>query len=212
MPYRKAAKIPPYEAALREAGLEAVPVLASGTVTLDGCAGLILLGGTDVNPSRYGQQPQAETDPPDDERDTLEWELINHAIEKDMPILAICRGLQVLNVYHGGTLLQHLDSRDHDPPTAVYSLPAHEISIEPDTQLARIAQSSSWAVNSRHHQAVERVGSGLRVSAKASDGVIEALERPDRTFVVAVQWHPEDQAPQDADQRKLFTSFAAACR
>ena len=212
LPYRDARKLPAYEAAVRAAGLDPHSVPASGKVSLDGFAGLVLLGGSDVNPKLYGQSPQSETDAPDDERDTVELELIDQAVRRDLPILAICRGLQILNVYHGGTLIQHLASRRHDPETDDPSIAAHQISIGADSALARIAQTQSWHVNSRHHQAVDKIGAGLRLSAMdTEDGAIEALERPDRTFVIAVQWHPEDQVPKDPEQRKLFQSFAEAC-
>jgi putative glutamine amidotransferase len=115
-------------------------------------------------------------------------------------------------VAHGGTLIQHLDNsavhvvRGHDP-----GLPAHQILVQPDTRLAAILGDGVHAVNSRHHQAVERVGAGLHVTARSTpDGVIEALERGDRSFALAVQWHPEDQARQDVTQKKLFTAFATA--
>jgi len=212
MPYRKEGKVAPYATAVRAAGLEPRAVAASGSLTLDGVAGLVLLGGTDVNPARYGQEAREATDQPDDERDGIEWELIDTAIRNDVPILAICRGLQILNVYQGGTLIQHLASRRHDPETDDFTSAAHDVSIEPDSALARIAGVSRWAVNSRHHQAVDAVGTGLRVSATATeDRVIEGLERPDRSFVVAVQWHPEDQVLKYPEQLKLFAAFANAC-
>jgi putative glutamine amidotransferase len=126
--------------------------------------------------------------------------------------LAICRGLQLFNVAHGGTLIQHLDNsafhvvRGNDP-----AVPAHEIVVAADSRLASILGGGVHAVNSRHHQAVERVGAGLTVAARSTpDGVIEALERNDLPFAVAVQWHPEDQARSDLSQKKLFAAFRAA--
>lgn len=211
LPYRNPKKLAAYENAVRAAGLEPLSVPASGKVSLDRAAGLVLLGGTDVNPARYGQPVQPETDQPDEERDAVELDLIDKAIEKDLPILAICRGLQILNVYHGGTLIQHLASVLHDPETEDYTIPAHEVSIASETQLAQIAGSDRCGVNSRHHQGIDQPGKGLRVSARAADGVIEGLERPDRTFVVAVQWHPEDQVFKAPEQLKLFQRFAEAC-
>jgi putative glutamine amidotransferase len=172
---------------------------------------LLLMGGTDVNPKCYGAVTAPETDSPDDERDRVELELLHTALERDIPILAICRGIQILNVYHGGTLIQHLGSTRHDPEKDDHSGPAHEIQFSPDSRLAQIAGATRWEVNSRHHQAVAQVGDGLHVSARDSeDGVIEGLERRDKRFVVAVQWHPEDQLARYPEQLRLFQSFAAA--
>jgi putative glutamine amidotransferase len=212
IPFRHASKVQAYQKAVCAAGLEAVPVLTSDTVSLDGFGGLLLMGGTDVNPARYGKPTQPETEQSDDERDAIELELIDEAIRKDLPLFAICRGLQILNVYHGGTLIQHLsDLAQHDPEIEDKAAPAHEISIAPDTLLAQITGAERWKVNSRHHQAADTIGAGLRVSARADDGTIEGLERADKNFVVAVQWHPEDQVVGDPEQLKLFRRFAEAC-
>lgn len=214
MPYRHQRKLGPYERAARAGGLEPVPVLASGNVSFGNTAGLLLIGGSDVNPARYGAEARPETDQPDNERDAVEIELIDEALRRDLPILAICRGLQILNVYHGGTLIQHLASSRHDPNPELEdkAAPVHSVSIEPESRLAEIAGTQEWRVNSRHHQAAATVGVGLRVSAiDADDGTIEALERPDRSFVVAVQWHPEEQVFDYPEQLKLFRSFAEAC-
>jgi putative glutamine amidotransferase len=210
LPYRRADKLRSYEEAARAAELEPVAELANRPLSLDGFDGLMLLGGSDVNPSRYGEKPQAETNEPDDERDTAEMELIDRALARDLPVLAICRGLQILNVYHGGTLIQHLGSELHQPEFEDKGKAAHEVTIEPDTLLARIAGVNRWKVNSRHHQAAGKAGAGLRISARAEDAAIEALERPDKRFVLAVQWHPEDQFMKDREQLKLFTRFAEA--
>lgn len=212
IPYRHAKKVKAYEDAARAAGMQPEPVLTSGPLSLDGFAGLLLMGGTDVNPQRYGESAQPETDQPDNERDEVELQLIHDAIEKDLPILAICRGLQILNVYHGGTLIQHLSSAErHDPESGNPALPVHAVMIEPGSLLLDIAGTSYWQVNSRHHQAAAEIGAGLRVSARDSeDGTLEALERPDKRFVVAVQWHPEDQVLGNPEQLKLFRRFADA--
>jgi putative glutamine amidotransferase len=212
IPYRHAKKVKPYEDAARAAGMAPEPVLTNGPLSLDGFAGLLLMGGTDVNPQRYGETAQPETDQPDDERDELELQLIDDAIEKDVPIFAICRGLQILNVYHGGTLIQHLSSAErHSSEVRNPAVPVHEVAIEPGSLLADIAGASSWQVNSRHHQAAAEIGAGLRVSARDSeDGTVEAVERPDKRFVVAVQWHPEDQVGGNPEQLKLFRRFAQA--
>jgi putative glutamine amidotransferase len=194
-----------YEAALREVGLEPV----RNPESLDGLAGLLLTGGTDVNPALYQEAPHPETQQPDDKRDQLEIRLLNQALESNLPVLGICRGLQLFNVAHGGTLIQHMKGHEKRMDLPV-SADNHKIAVEPGTQLAAIVGEGEIPVNSRHHQAVGELGSGLRVSAMSSDDVIEAVERPDKTFAVAVQWHPEDRCMIDARDRKLFESFAAA--
>lgn len=204
----------PYEEAIRLAGIDPVMTLANESLSLDGLGGLILTGGTDVNPALYGQERQPETEKPDELRDRVELALIADALERDLPLFAICRGLQILNVQHGGTLIQHISSvARHRRRTENRALPAHQVSVEPGTLLSDVAGVPGWPVNSRHHQAVDRVGTGLVVSARDSeDGTVEALERPDRSFVLAVQWHPENQAPVDAGQLRIFQRFAEALR
>jgi putative glutamine amidotransferase len=212
VPFRHEKKLKAYEDAIRAAGMEPIPAFVGGAVALDGAAGMLLMGGTDVNPKRYGEAARPETDEPDDRRDEVELRLIDEALERDLPILAICRGLQILNVYHGGTLIQHLAAIEtHDIEAEDKAAHAHEVQIEGNTRLAQIAETERWRVNSRHHQAADKIGAHLRASAHAmDDGTIEALERPDRRFVVAVQWHPEDQVRRDQEQLKLFRAFADA--
>jgi len=192
----------PYIEALKKAGVE----LVEGDHLL-GFDGLVLMGGTDVNPALYGEERGPETDEPDDARDQLECSLIEEALVRDLPILGICRGLQILNVQHGGSLVQHMEGHQVRTPEN-RGLPVHSVAIEPGTHLAVIAGPKlKWEVNSRHHQAIARVGEGLVISARdPRDGTIEAVERPDKRFVVAVQWHPENQT----EMAKLFCAFAAA--
>ena len=201
------AKLPPYERALRVVGLE--PVL--NPESLDDSGGLVLAGGTDVNPELYGQTKAPETQDPDIARDTREQRLIREALDRNLPVLAICRGMQMLNVTLGGTLTQHLPNaaehvrRTHDP-----SEPAHDVVLAPDAMLSQVLEGNRIPVNSRHHQAVRMLSPSLRVSAVSPrDHVIEAVEMPDRRFVFGVQWHPEDRIDCDAD-RRLFESFARA--
>ena len=211
LPFRHLKKAKAYETALRAGGMEPLPVSVDDPMPFDRAAGLLLMGGTDVNPKRYNSDAEPETDPPDDARDQVELDLIHAALERDLPIVAICRGLQILNVYHGGTLIQHLGAARHDPEKDDHSGPAHEIEFSPGSRLAQIAGVARWQVNSRHHQAVARVGDNLHVSARdPEDGVVEGLERRDKRFVVAVQWHPEDQIVRRPEQIRLFQSFAAA--
>lgn len=213
IPYRVKRKAGPYETAVREAGMEPLLKEADQGLCLDGVQGLLLTGGTDISPQLYGEEPAPETDGNLDlQRDEVEMALITEALRRDVPIFAICRGLQILNVQHGGTLIQHLDtSNHHKQKTPAPSIPIHPVSIVPGTKLREIAGVESWDVNSRHHQGAGQVGTGLIVSAvDPMDGVIEGLERPDKRFVIAVQWHPEDQTAQDERQRKLFQAFREA--
>lgn len=195
--YRNDKKIAPYVDALRSAGIEPVLVSPESGIESLGGMGLVLTGGTDLDAAMYGAERIAAADEPDRERDAMEQRLLREALERDLPVLAICRGMQLFNVIHAGTLLQHIEG--HKTP--------HEVTVEADTKLAGIFSAGARPVNSRHHQAVDRVGRGLMVSARAADGVIEGLERSDRRFAVAVQWHPEDLMPQD---RRLFEAFGEA--
>jgi putative glutamine amidotransferase len=210
--YREAADVEPYARALEAVGAEPLLEEARPGLKIGSCGGLLLTGGSDVDPSLYGETPSPETEPPDPDRDAAEGVLIDEALARDLPLLAICRGLQILNVHLGGSLIQHLPTAArHVRRTADKSLPAHRVAIEPGTVLSSIAGTETWEVNSRHHQAIARLAPGMRVCARdPEDGTIEAVELPRRRFVLAVQWHPENQAPKDSGQRNLFESFAAA--
>ena len=210
--YREADRVLPYRDALLAAGLDPVMREANRPLSLGDSAGLVLTGGSDVDPALYGEPRQAETEPPDEERDALEASMLEKALAQDLPILAICRGLQILNVSQGGTLIQHVAPlHRHERSDVSHELPVHPVTIQPDTLLSTIAGTNTWEVNSRHHQAVRTVAGNLRVSAfDPEDCTIEALEHPDRRFVLAVQWHPEDQARIDPGQLKIFQSFGAA--
>lgn len=196
---------------MRAAGIEPV----RNPESLKGLDGLLLSGGSDVNPKYYGQQRLRESETPDDARDALELALLKEALAANLPVLGICRGLQLLNVFQGGTLIQHLDSTDVHRQKADGAEPgkhpaAHRVWVAPETRLAGIIGGGGHDVNSRHHQAVENLGQGLKVSAIAADGVIEGLELPGAAFAVAVQWHPEDRILVNPADRQLFEAFAAA--
>lgn len=210
--YRELSAVEPYARAMEAAGVEPVLEEARPGLTMGKCRGLLLTGGGDVDPALYGETAAPETEAPDPDRDAAEAALIDEVLSRDLPLLAICRGMQILNVRLGGSLVQHLPGAAHHVRrTPDRSLPAHRVSIEPGTMLADIAGRETWEVNSRHHQAVARLGSGLRICATdPDDGTVEAIELPARRFVLAVQWHPENQASKDPEQRKLFQSFAAA--
>ena len=173
--FRERVKVEPYAEAL-QAGIDPVLISPQQPESLAGLAGLVLTGGTDLNPARYGEAPHPRNETPDDERDELETKLLNEALQADLPVLAICRGMQLFNIVHGGSLIQHLKNADaHEVRSIDPALAAHEIMVEPDSHLGYILGAGAHAVNSRHHQAVQRVGTGLRVTAKSSaDGIVEA--------------------------------------
>lgn len=206
--YRFEEKYPPYRDAVRAVGLEPVPIVPPGIETLQGLDGLLIAGGTDLNPSLYHQGPHPACEPPDDERDAMEIRLLQLALQADLPALCICRGLQLFNVALGGDLLQHLDQTPLHRQRGVTD--AHPIDIVPGTKLAAIVGPHSFHVNSRHHQAAGRVAPGLVVSARSADGIIEGLELPGPRFALAVQWHPEDRVPDRAEDTALFREFAVA--
>jgi putative glutamine amidotransferase len=188
-----------YRRGLAAAGIEPVENVRS----LTGLDGLLLAGGTDVDPALYGEPAAPETEEPDRERDSLERALVAEALERDLPVFGICRGIQLLNVALGGTLEQHIE--DHKRPKV---REVHPVRIEPGSLLARILGAGDYMVNSRHHQCAGRIAAALRVSATAPGGVVEAVELPGKRFVLAVQWHPE--ARLDSPDLKLFEAFAAA--
>jgi len=189
-----------YRRALAESGIRPVENAAS----LAGLDGLLLAGGSDVNPALYGAPPGPATSPPDELRDRLEIALLGEALERDLPVLAICRGLQLLNVALGGTLLQHIEG--HKRPA---EQEAHAIAIAPQSRVAAILGSDRHTVNSRHHQCVDRLADGLEATARATpDNIIEALELPGKRFVLAVQWHPEERT--DGLDGRLFAAFRDA--
>jgi putative glutamine amidotransferase len=198
-------KLAPYIEALCQVRIQPLTLPPDTAASLDGLQGLLLTGGGDVDPGLYGQPRQTATQHVDRARDTLELRLLDEVLRRDLPVLAICRGLQMLNVALGGTLKQ--DIADHRKPGVGE---VHSVNLVPGTRLADIVGADSCLVNSRHHQAVARVGQGLVVSAEAPDGAVEGLEHPGKRFVVAVQWHPEDRVLSHACDRRLFEAFARA--
>lgn len=176
--------------------------------------GLVLPGGGDVNPSHYGQSTAAETYGVIALRDEFEFALCSAALELSLPLLAICRGTQVLNVALGGTLRQHItdDFPGHGKPGVEGGQNVHPVSIEPDSRLGRAIGVSTAACSCHHHQAVDHLGAGLRVTASDADGTIEAVELDGPAWVTGVQWHPEDTAALDPVQQSLFDAFVAVAR
>ncbi|MFE7212226.1 gamma-glutamyl-gamma-aminobutyrate hydrolase family protein [Streptomyces sp. NPDC001698] len=156
---------------------------ASVVARLDG---LVVAGGPDVEPERYGAEREPRTGPPSRERDTWELALIRAALDSGTPLLGICRGMQLLNVALGGTLVQHIDGHTED--VGVFG--SHPVTPVAGTRYAAVVPEETY-VPTYHHQAVARLGEGLRTSAHATDGTVEAVELPGDRFVLGVQWHPE---------------------
>ena len=207
-----------YVTALESAGL--IPLIvpplsraSAAAVILDSVSGLVLTGGEDIDPARYGEKRHEKIRSINAARDATEIALIEEAKARGKPILAICRGIQILNVALGGTLVQDIPSQldtkiahDEDSPRNSRS---HDISIEPGSLIAKAVGTEHCTVNSFHHQSVKRVADGMRVTARSPDGVIEGLESADDWWVIAVQWHPEEMtdSPEPWD-RGLFKAFA----
>jgi putative glutamine amidotransferase len=210
-------------------GADAVPVLVPAlgpeldwSVLLDACDGLLFTGSeSNVEPHHYGGPASMPGTLHDANRDATTLPLIPRAIAAGLPVLAICRGFQEMNVAYGGTLWQrlhevpgHLDHRDdEDLPLEEQYGPAHEVRLEPGGLLQKIAGGGRLRVNSLHSQGVQRLGVGLAVEARAPDGLVEAFRVADTTtFAVGVQWHPEWQFEKNPFSRVLFAAFGEACR
>ncbi|MGH7765628.1 MAG: gamma-glutamyl-gamma-aminobutyrate hydrolase family protein [Candidatus Dormibacteraceae bacterium] len=198
----------PYRRAVVAAGAEAVDVLP-GTEELPEVDGLLLPGGWDVDPSFYGEKPDDKVGPTDKELDSTELELFRQARERALPILGICRGQQVINVAMGGSLIQHLE--EHDARAIGRRHLAHTIEVEPDSELSHAAGEDTIQVNSLHHQAIKKLGSGLHQSARGEDGTVEGVESDDG-LIVAVQCHPEELTTDLPWARRLFERFVARAR
>ena len=179
--------------------------------------GLMLSGGVDINPLLFGEEPHPKLGNVDAKRDVIEIFLTKEALKRNLPIFAICRGIQTLNVAAGSALYQ--DISQHPQPTIQHSQNAdrwhgsHTISIKPDSLLFRIVCKHSIFVNSYHHQAVKEPAEGFIVSAHTKDKIIEAIESPEHDFVLGVQFHPENMWERDPDAFALFEAFVDfACR
>lgn len=184
------------------------------------CDGLLLPGGEDVDPALYGQAARRETNKTSPDRDEMELALARWAVEEGRPLLAICRGIQVLNVALGGTLYQDIAAQRHEAgkhdhyPNLPRDLLVHRVLVEPGSRLADLWAGLSpdpW-VNSLHHQAVCDVAPRLRAAAHALDEIVEAAEVQDHPFALAVQWHPEELADRDPHSQRLFAALVEACR
>ena len=208
--------LPGYLEGLQEAG--ATPVILSLTEDreeiehlVDICDGILLTGGHDVDPSVYGEEALNGTVLCCKARDNMERLVLEDAMQKDKPILGICRGIQLINALLGGTLYQDLPTQhpsdiDHHQ-TPPYDVPVHDVFIKKDSPLYDCLGSDRISVNSYHHQAVKDVAPCLEVMAESEDGIVEALYKPFYRFLWAVQWHPELSYKKDDNSRKIFKAF-----
>lgn len=210
-----------YMQVLLQAG--GIPVLLSPDMDSSSMAscielldGFMLAGGGDVVPERFGEEAIPELGETTPVRDAFELEILGKIIERQMPVLGICRGIQVMNVAIGGTLYQDLPAQYHPEDLSPlshkqeepYEIPTHTVQIEPLSLLHSLTGQNELQVNSMHHQSVKAIAAPLRVVARATDGVVEALEHPGLPFFLGVQWHPERLA--DEASRQLFKGFIKA--
>ncbi|WP_202078326.1 gamma-glutamyl-gamma-aminobutyrate hydrolase family protein [Caldalkalibacillus salinus] len=180
--------------------------------------GLLLAGGGDIDPTLFEEEPVPGLGSITPERDTLELSLAKHALESDIPILAICRGIQILNVAAGGNMYQDLDTQYGEKSLLQHMQVAptwhasHTVAITPSSKLHAIVGSEKVKTNSFHHQAVKDAAPGFIVSAESTDGVVEAIESLKHSYVIGVQWHPECMPLTHHPSRAMFQSFVGACQ
>lgn len=211
-----------YTKALVDVGLIPVilppvdPVLAAASLT--DVAGLVLTGGEDIDPHRFGEEPHPANGAPHAGRDAYEFSLVRAAYERRIPTLAICRGAQVVNVALGGTLIQDIPTQhpsgiDHNQ-SARRTERVHDVSIDSDSRLSEILADTCIRTNSSHHQAIGRHAPAMRIVGRSPDGIVEAAESVDPAWwMIAVQWHPEELTGDDDDwDRRLFAGFAGEVR
>jgi putative glutamine amidotransferase len=213
-----------YIHALEQVGLAPMLVTpahspAAVAAILDACAGLVLSGGEDVDPARYGESPSPALGAVEPLRDAMEFRALEVAERRGMPILGICRGLQVLNVHFGGTLYQDIATERPSDLLHQQREPwdhrTHGATVRPGSLLHRIVGEGQLRINSFHHQAIKHLGRGLLVTARADDGLVEAIEHQDYPWLLGVQWHPErNEAAASASDpdRVIFLAFTEAVR
>jgi putative glutamine amidotransferase len=179
------------------------------------CDGLVITGGAfDIEPSRYGEERRAGCGPAKVGRTDFEWALCEAAIAARLPLLGVCGGMQLMNVVRGGSLHQDLPRElglSHEQPPPL-DAPSHEVEIASGTLLASLVGAAPLPANSTHHQAVNQPGAGVLVSARARDGVVEAIELPDASFALGVQWHPESVAHREPRHAAIYGGLVAAAR
>jgi putative glutamine amidotransferase len=181
--------------------------------------GIMISGGGDMDPAGYGEEALPQVAGVNPVRDELELYLIRRAVEDDKPLLAICRGQQVLNVALGGSLIQDIPAQcatatKHDYPADIwFERIVHPVTVEKDSHLyAVMDETAAFGVNSLHHQAINHLGAGLAVTARAADGIIEAVELPGQSFMIGVQWHPEALFDDHPLMLRLFEGLAQAAK
>lgn len=213
--------LPGYMKALEECG--ALPIMLPLTDDEDElieafslCDGILLTGGHDVSPAVYGSSPIKECGVPCDLRDKMEAFLLDLSLECDKPVFGICRGIQFMNAYLGGTLYQDLpsqyDSSTEHHMTKPYDQAIHEVEVIEGTHLACIIGAGKRGVNSYHHQAIKDLAPGLKKMAISEDGLIEAVEVEGKLFAIGVQWHPEFSYENNEDSIKILQAFVEACK
>jgi putative glutamine amidotransferase len=214
-PYPGAVTLPrAYTDAVQRAG--GLPVVVNDAPDTDALIervdALVLTGGADLDPATYGEAQHAETYGVDSTVDAFELELTRRAVAAGLPTLAICRGMQVLNVALGGTLYQHIPEEPgverHGRPGEADGRLEHPVDVETGSLLAEVMNTTNVIASCHHHQAVAKLGDGLRVTARAADGIVEGLEHDD-AWLLGVQWHPEDTAERDRAQQRLFDALVA---
>ena len=208
-----------YVECLRRAGGRTAIVppgeLVSPEELLEPFHGLVLVGGGDVEPHRYAQEPDAHLYGLEPDRDELELSLLHAAERAGVPALCICRGMQVMNVAFGGTLFQHLPDR---PDLLEHGVPAegtgstHVVKTAPGSRLAAVARAEVLVCSSHHHQGVDLLGRGIVATGWSEDGLVEAIEREADGWMLGVQWHPEDTADEDPGQQRLFDTLVELAR
>lgn len=218
--------LPMYEKAVRECGGEPVRISLDATPeqiarVISECQGVLLPGSpADVDPQKFGEAKSPKTNPADPPRDNVDELLLQDAYNMHKPVFGICYGLQSINVWRSGTLVQHIEGTHVNHEAGRDVAVAHTVEVEPTSRLAQAvfgkpkAKAAAIAVNSSHHQSAAVVGDGLRIVARSpQDGIIEAIESTSpEHFVIAVQWHPERSFESDAASRKLFEEFVAAAK
>ena len=173
------------------------------------CDGLLMPGGVDIEPARYGQKTDEKCGKIDLARDAMEWWILEAFLPTGKPVLGICRGIQTLNVFLGGTLHQHIDGHSDFKSR---SKGFHKVNVIPGSRLREIVNTETLTVNSLHHQVVDSLGKNLEVCAVSEDGFVEAVVHRSHPFCLGVQWHPEHMSRTDKRQQKIFDTFVNACK
>lgn len=177
---------------------------------IDACDGFLFSGGLDVNPAIYGEEVKFDNVEIDEARDDFEGAIFPLVYKTGKPILGICRGLQMINVQLGGTLLQHIDGHRQSPTPGTE--PIQKVNVVKDSMLHKISGKESLMVNTFHHQAIDRLADCLELDAVSEDGIIEAAHHKERDFLMLVQWHPEIYFKTDEAMQKLFLEFIGKCK